>query len=75
MDSWSNCLQTGRHGGGEEEVGGVQQSQSLSTSAQSPGPSDPWVSKVPGEHHVCREDQSPVLDIMGGPPHGPFGTK
>ena len=37
-------------------------------------PSDPRVSKVPGEHHVCREDQSPVLDIMGGPPHGPFGT-
>lgn len=30
----------------------------------------PWVSKVPGEHHVFTEVQSPVLDIMGVPKHG-----
>ena len=37
-------------------------------------PSGPQVSKVPGEHHVCIEDQSPVLDITGVPRTAPLGT-
>lgn len=50
----------------------MQQSRSPFTSAQSPDSPDPRVSKVPGEHHVCTEDQSPVLDITEVSSHGTF---
>ena len=75
-EAWWSCWPPGgtacRQGGGEEQAGGAQGNQDPHPSVpRARDSSEPWGSKVPGEHRVVT-DQSPELDITGVPKHGPF---